>query len=279
MFEPGGALRFFGSALESLAMAAPSVQTLFAAASLVQPETEKSETEVTFQRQQELAPELERRVDEKEDEVEMIIGKQLHHEQKRTEENMHHNGECEGSSHYIENSVDDRRKHLSEDKSASSQDPAVSNDSSGHFSTGRSLSLLSIRQASQSVLQKSSSVIMPVMRSPSLRMHVWFCLSRLALTPALVCAMLVGLDCGTSAFDYIPHYTKMVLLLNSCLPGAVTVINVLKSEGLNETANILAKVYFPSYLLSIFSIAGWSSVGLLISLPLSGGRRMCRAEA
>ena len=60
------------------------------------------------------------------------------------------------------------------------------------------------------------------------------------------------------------------------LPGAQLIILTLKSKGLSESASIVARVYLPSYILSIITIAAWSSIGLMISVPREDGTSFCK---
>ena len=56
---------------------------------------------------------------------------------------------------------------------------------------------------------------------------------------------------------------KLVVLINSCLPGAQMIVVLLKSEEeLADSAQAVASVYLPSYLISCVTIAAWSSIGL-----------------
>lgn len=72
------------------------------------------------------------------------------------------------------------------------------------------------------------------------------------------------MDCG-SILDAVPNMAKMVVIVNSGLPGAQLIVLTLKAKGLSDSASIVAKVYLPSYLLSVITIAAWTSIGLLIS--------------
>ncbi len=75
--------------------------------------------------------------------------------------------------------------------------------------------------------------------------------------------------CRSSALCY-----KMIVIVNAGLPGAQIVVLTLKAKGLSDSASIVAKVYLPSYLLSIITIAGWTSLGLVISRE--GGTSFCK---
>jgi len=70
---------------------------------------------------------------------------------------------------------------------------------------------------------------------------------------------------------------KLVIIVNSALPGALIVIVLLKSkEEMTETASAVAKVYLPSYLLSIFTIAAWTAVGMWMTLSNKDGQTVCQ---
>ena len=111
-------------------------------------------------------------------------------------------------------------------------------------------------------------------------LHVWFCVSRLLVTPAVVVALILVLDC-TTAWS-VPPLAKLVVIINASLPGALIIVVVLqqaKTDHSNNdsqeqeqhqqqsTASVVASTYLPSYLLSIVTIAAWSSVGLWMTLP------------
>ena len=82
------------------------------------------------------------------------------------------------------------------------------------------------------------------------------------------------MDCG-GILSGIPDLAKMVVIVNAGLPGAQLIVITLKSKGLSDSASIVAKVYLPSYLLSAFTIAAWTSIGLLLSIPDENGKSFC----
>jgi hypothetical protein len=82
------------------------------------------------------------------------------------------------------------------------------------------------------------------------------------------------MDCG-GILSGIPDLAKMVVIVNAGLPGAQLVVITLKSKGLTDSASIVAKVYLPSYLLSAVTIAAWTSIGLLLSIPDENGASFC----
>jgi len=101
------------------------------------------------------------------------------------------------------------------------------------------------------------------------RICIWQILSRLLVTPAIVFALLLRLDCS-GFLDTIPHIAKLVLLINSAVPGALVVVVILKAEGLTEEAAAVSKTYLPSYTFSVFTLAMWSSLGLMAFRPDAG---------
>ena len=94
---------------------------------------------------------------------------------------------------------------------------------------------------------------------PRRRLHIWFCLSRLVLAPAVIVGIIVAMDCGSDLLLDVPNLAKLVVIINSCLPGALIVVVLLKSQpALGETAAVVAKAYFLCYLLSI--LIGFASI-------------------
>ena len=112
-------------------------------------------------------------------------------------------------------------------------------------------------------------------RKPTIRMHTWFIFSRLIITPAIVCLIIIAMDCG-GVLDNIPNLAmaKMVIIVKPA--GAQLIVLTLKSKGLSDSASIVAKVYLPSYLLSVVTIAAWASLGLIISVPRADGTSFCK---
>ena len=72
---------------------------------------------------------------------------------------------------------------------------------------------------------------------------------------------------------FFPHS----IIVNSSLPGALIVVVLLKAqEECADTAAAVSKVYLPSYLVSILTIAAWCSVGLWVTLPDEDGKSVCQ---
>lgn len=130
-----------------------------------------------------------------------------------------------------------------------------------------------------SIRRNSSRIIKSVTRStPEMRrLHAWFCLSRLVVSPAVVVGIIVAIDCGSDALRPVPKLALLVIIINSCLPGASIVVVLLKSKlVLEDTASVVAKAYFLSYMICIFTIAAWTALGLWITLPDEDGNTVCR---
>lgn len=101
-------------------------------------------------------------------------------------------------------------------------------------------------------------------------MIFWFILSRLIAAPALVTILIDVIKCYVGSS--VPALAQLVIIINSCLPGALIIVVVLKSRPeLHETATSVAKIYLPSYLMSIFTIAAWTAGGLWVTLPKEDG--------
>jgi len=137
-----------------------------------------------------------------------------------------------------------------------------------------------MRRKRSSISQLSMRAMTAIQtRKPTIKMHSWFICSRLIIAPAIVCLLIVAMDCG-GVLDRINGpslaMAKMVIIVNAGLPGAQLIILTLKSKGLSESASIVARVYLPSYILSIITIAAWSSIGLMISVPREEGTTFCK---
>ena len=129
---------------------------------------------------------------------------------------------------------------------------------------GRISNLRDSMRSRRSSFSRMSIKALAAIRKPTIRMHAWFIVSRLIVSPAIVCLIVVGMDCG-GLLHGVPSIAKMVVIVNAGLPGAQIVVLTLKAKGLSDSASIVAKVYLPSYLLSIITIAAWTSLALMIS--------------
>lgn len=223
LFEGGGPLRFFGSAMETLGVASSPISTMIVAASLVSPRhiSQEDESDTTHP-------------------------------------------------------IDDQRRDAS---TIVDQNPAMSDPNFGPYQRRRRRHSSRLYHLGRSFRSGSMRMIQAVPRSPPemMRLHVWFCLSRLVLTPAFVVALILALDCSSELLSGVPNLAKLVIIVNAALPGALIVIVLLKSnEEMAETAAAVAKIYLPSYLISIFTIAGWTAVGLWVTLPDSEGHTVCQ---
>lgn len=105
-----------------------------------------------------------------------------------------------------------------------------------------------------------SRIINGIVNSPTFKIQVWHILSRLFVTPALIFVILLMLDCKV---DLSPT-AKLVLLVNSSLPGALIVVVILKANGFTKSASIVSQTYLPSYALSVITTAVWTSLGMAV---------------
>lgn len=159
------------------------------------------------------------------------------------------------------------------------ENPAMTDPNFGPYQQLRSRRSSRFQQFRRSMRSSSIRLIRAMPRStPEMRrLHIWFCLSRLVVTPAIVVGTILLLDCGGGLLANVPNLCKLVIIINSALPGALIVAVILKSkEELAETAAAIAKVYLPSYLCSIVTIAAWTAVGLWITLPDDDGNTLCQ---
>jgi len=141
----------------------------------------------------------------------------------------------------------------------------------------------SLRRIGGSVRRRSSRflsrVVTTTRSTPEMRrLMLWFILSRLIIAPAVVVGIITGLECG-GWLRSIPDLAKLVVIVNSCVPGAQVIVVILKCQSeLAGTAAAVAKIYLPSYLLSIITIAAWTSVGLFVTLPDASGVTVCQRK-
>lgn len=99
--------------------------------------------------------------------------------------------------------------------------------------------------------------ISKVLKHPSFKIQIWHIMSRLIVTPAVVYIILWKMGCSLTPI------AKLVLLVNSALPGALIVVVLLKTHGLTEAALIVSQTYLPSYTLSVITIALWAAIGMM----------------
>lgn len=103
----------------------------------------------------------------------------------------------------------------------------------------------------------------PENRNESLKRNIWHLIARLLVTPGVICAVLFVLD-GGNLLSNVSPMCKLVLLVNSSVPGALMVVVILKTEGLSRAASSVSHAYLSSYLLSIATIAAWTTLGLML---------------
>ena len=106
----------------------------------------------------------------------------------------------------------------------------------------------------------STNSFRKIVEHPTFKVQVWHVLSRLFITPAVIFAILLKIDCIVE----ISPIAKLVLLINSSLPGALIVVVILKANGCTEAASIVSQTYLPSYTLSVITIAAWASIGMMV---------------
>jgi predicted permease len=256
LFSSGGALRFIGAAIETLGIASSSISTMVVAASLVPNKIVVEE------------PDLD---DDEEEEGEAENDDKAHDEPTTSVEELLSVEEQSQLEPQIEQP---QRNELV----ALEESPIMADPNFGPRMRRQRMSASSMGHSMHLVIRRRSSLVMERIKRSDRNMwklHLWFILSRLIISPALISAGLVGMDCAGWLTD-VPDLAKLVVVINSALPGALVVVILLKSQpALSESAAVVAKVYLPSYLLSIVTIAAWASVGLYISLPNEDGTSFC----
>lgn len=227
LFEPGGALRFLGSAVDTMGQSSSALSTIVVAASLVP------------------------------------------HVEKPTEET---NEEGQPGETGLASKVQDRNDLIEEE-----ENPIMSDPNYGPVRR-RKIPISSLRSSAR----RRSSLIWQSLSKPTKqkserrRLLLWFVLSRFIVAPAVVVATILGLDCSGGFLDGVPNLAKLVVIINSCLPGALIIVVLLQSEPtMTNSAAVVAMVYLPSYLLSIVTIAAWTAVGLWITVPDQNGKTFC----
>lgn len=240
LFEPGGAIRFLGAAIETLGQASSPISTMVVAASLVPRNKTTNDTNELSQPTEELHSR----------ELDVAQHSSIEHEFTETP------------------SLDNKIITTT----AVNESPIMSDPNFGtiHHRRKSSLIIQSIRRGSTNLLSKVRE------SNPHMRkLHLWFNLSQLVISPAIVSGLMLALECG-GALAGVPPMAKLVVIINSALPGALIVVVILQSDPtLSETAAAVATIYLPAYLISIGTISAWTVVGLWISIPTEGGDSVC----
>jgi predicted permease len=285
LFDPGGALRFLGSAVETLGVASTSTGTIVVAASLVPAhwiatvaadQPLDHEEGIPSARSHENSLSLHQ--EPKSDAPEVNLGR---HRRLATTEPLTRAGPIRDDFE-----VPDSNPLFSDPNYGPFRDDIHSTDQHLRRRHRSALFRLSevVREGSRRWNEKrrSSSLLQPDHRRgchcqwEHLQVHVWFALSRLIVTPLLMTLCIVGLDCGSEILSDVPPLSKLVVIINATLPGALIVVVLLKANpSLSDTADLVARVYLPSYLLSIVTITAWTAVGLWITIPDENGLSLC----
>jgi len=282
LFKPGGVLRFIGSALESLGNAATSLTCIVVAASLaVVHSSNHPSTTVTTETTPVQPPHhpITTTPTTTNDKINPSVPETLDEDYYK---DTNHSLEQESNNHNDSHSILDTSNYdntiIPSTRFAAS---LIGNDLELPIITqqqGKKRQFVeSIQHLGSSFKRRSTRLFKSIQRSPTLRMHIWYNVSRLVLSPAITCGILIALDCG-GILSSFPPLGKLVILVNAAVPGGLIVVVILKAKGLSESASIVARIYLPSYLLSIVTIAGWTAVGLMISIPRSDGQSYCSAR-
>lgn len=296
LFEkPGGALLFLGDALLTMGQASSAISTMVVAASLV--------PEGALRRYRDKHT---NDGNENDDGSNNTNCDYTIHEGRR--DCCDHDGEINDSVHTntvvtdcvqsrTEPTVSPIRKDRNGSHGNNDENPIMSDPNFGTFRQRRRSSLHNL---SSSVRRRSSRMwqsVRPQQQIPTSpfaikqdmddfwRVLLWFCGSSLVLSPALVMVLLTTLDCYLpSVLQDVPPLAKLVVIINSGLPGALIVVVLLKSSSSSNNsdrdaaARVVAQVYLPAYLLSIVTIAAWTTLGLYLTVPDEDGLTFCQRQ-
>jgi hypothetical protein len=248
LFQPGGALRVIGSTLESLSSAGATVATIIVAAALADDSDDDDHEDLNN--------------DDDDDEVVPLTNESAGANYIPTNNNndgLNANEvqdippiECNGDDEEENNNGNFNKNQgfiiCEKDDDSNENDRSIVNNLNNNESTTHT-----------SILDRANIHLRQIMKHPSFKVQVWHVISRLLVTPAVVFGILLQLDCS---FNISP-IAKLVLLINSALPGALIVVVILKAHGLTKAASIVSQTYLPSYTISVVTIAAWSSVGMI----------------
>jgi len=263
-FSQGGALRFIGAAMETLGSASSPMSTMIVAASLATRQDEEVE------REQEKADKDDDeypndKVSKVDSDHHQSAGSSVDEETPSRSQLALDMDDPEGSTNLSPKPI-----------SMEEESPVMSDPNFGPMQLRRRSS---VHRFASMIQQKSVKMVRKARRTPpeQRRLFTWFTLSKLILSPALVILAIVGLDCsGILIRAGVPDLAKLVLIVNAAVPGALIVVVLLKSNPkLHETASVVARVYLPTYILSIVTIAAWTAVGLIVSIPDEDGNSFC----
>lgn len=227
LFETGGSLRVLGSALESLSTAGTTFATMIVAASLVNIE-EPGSREQHMQQEQE-------------------------------------------HSAFITSPSLDGRPPIDEDENDAPDTVVILENQLNIHDESRTdnLEVSTTRRTATDCANNAArkwSCLSSAIERKTLIIDLWQILARLFVTPGIIFAILMETDCS-KFLQNVPNIAKLVLLINAAVPGALVVVVILKAEGFTNEAAAVSKTYLPSYCLSVFTLAMWSSLGLMAFRP------------
>eukprot|EP00559_Dactyliosolen_fragilissimus_P001333 CAMPEP_0184867338 /NCGR_PEP_ID=MMETSP0580-20130426/26115_1 /TAXON_ID=1118495 /ORGANISM="Dactyliosolen fragilissimus" /LENGTH=560 /DNA_ID=CAMNT_0027367563 /DNA_START=270 /DNA_END=1952 /DNA_ORIENTATION=- len=272
LFQPGGALRFFGATVETLGKAGSTFANIIAAASLAV-ETGHGHGHGHGHEQDHDHPNDPNNNQNKNFNSNHIKNNNNNHTINNPQGPNEHldleNNQKEDQEHNNNNNLTCNQQH----KETTSHPTCIQNVPSGETTITKAKTSNIIR----SKWNNWSRIILISLHNintNTLRIHIWYILSKLILTPAIVCAILVSMDCG-GLLNNIPSIAKPLILINSAVPGALVVVVILKSHDLSHSASAISKIYLSSYILSVFTIAAWAVCGLILSIPSQDGTSFC----
>jgi len=258
LFEPGGYLRVIGSAMESLSSAGATVATIIVGGALANADLNEMRPVYLVEENQQ------------EEEVQGLtchdveIGSQGESLQALETKAGFNKIDQDNEKNEEEASNYDKDENSS-NKSQRTDEVKILDEVGQNTSSSMRASIIS-RQVSL-IRSRLLNTSYRIIQHPSFKVQIWHVTSRLFVTPALVYTILLNLNCSQ-----ITPIAKLILLVNSSLPGALIVVVILKAQGLTDAASIVSQTYLPSYILSVMTTAAWASIGMITFDTCSGSR-------
>ena len=216
LFQQGGSLRFLGGALEGLGQSASIVGIIVVATSLI------VESEQTIQANSNDCDDDMTPINNNDDPSSTITNKtynmvttsptdneeRIHHHEKITEKT---------TLHKIQNQT-----HTCIDVQQEVTNNFVNDESIVTTAMHDTKDVCSDKHKSHTFFRqiiKSFKFVVQciIKRKDYMKLSMWYIITRLIVTPAITCAIIIGLDCG-GVISNVPNLFKLVIIVNSSLP-------------------------------------------------------------
>ena len=199
LFQQGGSLRFLGGALEGLGQSASILGTIVVATSLV------AESEESIQTKSTTSPTDSNDNEEINHHETILNNSTLHKRQKQTNVSM--NVEHEISTNFVnDEGIVTTTQHNTKDVCPGNEDASSTDDKRKP------------RISFQQIIKSLKFIVQSITkRKDYMKLSIWYIITRFIVTPAITCAIIIGLDCG-GVISNVPNLFKLVIIVNSSLP-------------------------------------------------------------